>query len=686
MKSIFFMIMSLSITATIMIGIIMIIKYWSIKRFSKTWHYYVWVLVVARLLIPFSFSIELPVTIMNKQNNVFEAESENNTIQRDNHKEIYREDVGTNNRTYSKENNQSVDYIAKDNISSRFEGIKIVENKVTGIITQGLSVGWIIVSLGMVLYQIHKYLKYKKCIIKRNRKITNPEVLEVIQRVLIELKLKNIPEIYINELVLSPVYVGTIRGMILLPNRNIPKEELYYTLYHELTHFKRKDMVYRWIVKVIVCVHWFNPLIHWMESEINHMCELSCDEAIIKKLSSKEIKQYGDTLIQAAEHIVSPHSLFGGVAFMENKRLLKDRIYSIINYSSRKRVTRLGTTIITGLLILCSIFIGGNHFTIKAESMNKTKMNQELNTENKNIGVDNNLIEEKADDTGKKEETVEYEVNFQQKRTEIEEHLLDDFRSKALLDWDKNKLGITYTSYLEDYVFTVFITNNKKEIDTSLSKNTVELNKTINVDCYFTNQCTSAKSDKRFSEAMKKLVALLDEEVTGPWRNGAVIIVQNYEKVGTDVGKILDYAYEESDCNLFIDMKSFVEDKVLLEYAKKAWKEDKLRIFLHSLNEVEAEKITSLAKEIYEAKDIMYLGDITQFLTQDALKELATSAYQDERVDAFFELSLYMKQKTLKSMRAIVSGSKVYENILEDCKNKKDADDMYEKYQKYFKM
>jgi len=54
---------------------------------------------------------------------------------------------------------------------------------------------------------------------------------------------------------------------------------------------------------IAVSVHWFNPLMYFMKKEINHACELACDEAVIKGLNSAEKQAYGDTLISVvAEH------------------------------------------------------------------------------------------------------------------------------------------------------------------------------------------------------------------------------------------------------------------------------------------------------------------------------------------------------------------------------------------------
>ena len=103
-------------------------------------------------------------------------------------------------------------------------------------------------------------------------------------------------EFYTNGLVSSPLLIGFFRPCIILPTTDIPKDDLKYTLLHELTHFKRKDMFYKWLAQITICLHWFNPFVYIMEHEISRECELSCDEEMIRSLNEKERRKYGDTL------------------------------------------------------------------------------------------------------------------------------------------------------------------------------------------------------------------------------------------------------------------------------------------------------------------------------------------------------------------------------------------------------
>ena len=53
---------------------------------------------------------------------------------------------------------------------------------------------------------------------------------------------------------------------------------------HEQTHIRRFDHVFRIIGYLTLCIHWFNPLV-WIAFFVSGKdMEMSCDEAVIRKL------------------------------------------------------------------------------------------------------------------------------------------------------------------------------------------------------------------------------------------------------------------------------------------------------------------------------------------------------------------------------------------------------------------
>ena len=122
------------------------------------------------------------------------------------------------------------------------------------------------------------------------------------------------------------------RPTIALPEQaEWSEQELYYVLCHELTHWRRNDILYKWFSVIVQSVHWFNPVSYLIRRTLDNYCELSCDEAVIRDLDQQSRIAYGSTLLNLA----STHALPGNMlatTLSEGKRRLKERIDGIRNF------------------------------------------------------------------------------------------------------------------------------------------------------------------------------------------------------------------------------------------------------------------------------------------------------------------------------------------------------------------
>ncbi len=79
----------------------------------------------------------------------------------------------------------------------------------------------------------------------------------------------------------SPVMTGMISPVILLPDMAFTEEELSMILRHELVHWKRRDIWYKFVLLLANAVHWFNPLVWVMARQADQDIEISCDGAVL---------------------------------------------------------------------------------------------------------------------------------------------------------------------------------------------------------------------------------------------------------------------------------------------------------------------------------------------------------------------------------------------------------------------
>ena len=100
----------------------------------------------------------------------------------------------------------------------------------------------------------------------------------------------------------SPVMIGIIKPKIFLPNVKYTPEEMQLILAHELTHFKRKDLIYKLIMLAANAIHWFNPLVYLMVRSAACELEYACDDDVIKGSGIDFRKDYSLTILKTTKN------------------------------------------------------------------------------------------------------------------------------------------------------------------------------------------------------------------------------------------------------------------------------------------------------------------------------------------------------------------------------------------------
>ena len=127
--------------------------------------------------------------------------------------------------------------------------------------------------------------------------------------------------------VTSPFILGLVRPRIYLPT-SLSAEEAAFVLAHERTHIRRGDQIWKPLGFVLLAVYWFNPLFWLAYYLLCQDIEAACDEKVIREQDAAYRKAYSETLLalNIRERTVSACPL----AFAENG--VKVRIKNILSY------------------------------------------------------------------------------------------------------------------------------------------------------------------------------------------------------------------------------------------------------------------------------------------------------------------------------------------------------------------
>lgn len=165
------------------------------------------------------------------------------------------------------------------------------------------------------------------------------------------------PALYRSTAVQTPMLLGLWKPVLVLPDRIYSPLTLENILRHELTHYRRGDIAFKWFGVAVFSLHWFNPLTGLFCRELDRACELSCDERILRHMTAGEKQNYGETLLTLAADRSLPRSVVA-TTFATEKRTLKERLEQIMTYKKIGKAGLVLMLVAVLLLVTCGMALG----------------------------------------------------------------------------------------------------------------------------------------------------------------------------------------------------------------------------------------------------------------------------------------------------------------------------------------
>lgn len=132
----------------------------------------------------------------------------------------------------------------------------------------------------------------------------------------------------------SPVTIGIIKPVILLPVNDERYAASEGVIHHELNHIVNKDGLFRMLAFVIVAMEWYNPLAYYLVRENVAVSEMLCDEAAVKGMSKGEMMSYMECIIAAADK--NQNEKLVAATLGASRSLTEERVKKIIGKNSKK--------------------------------------------------------------------------------------------------------------------------------------------------------------------------------------------------------------------------------------------------------------------------------------------------------------------------------------------------------------
>ena len=298
------------------------------KLFGYSWHYYIWLCVLFVMLMPVRFNVN-PMPAVNIATQTIQAQQEAVSEQ--------------------PETTENVVQTAPAQKPQLLQKATVIWDRIIYNRTNILAYVWLIGAIALMLLNVLRYIRLNIKIRKTGEVISCPETRAYTDRKI---------NVRVWENVASPFMTGIFRPMLILPKTELSSEQLHNILRHEMTHFKRHDILYKWFAEFVKCVHWFNPISWYVSKQIASECEISCDMSVTKNMTDSEEMSYVSTilfLLPTGESKQLPLT----TQMASSKKFLKRRFIMIKNKKTTSRFMSVLSAVIAVIMLSTTVFASG---------------------------------------------------------------------------------------------------------------------------------------------------------------------------------------------------------------------------------------------------------------------------------------------------------------------------------------
>lgn len=362
LDTIFKFVLTASVYSGIVGTVILVLKLLLKNRINPKWHYFIWIVLLVKLLVPFG-----PESALSLFNTIPAIPQQTDFSQ------LYEEYHKTYNTI-----SQSGD---KSHITTTW-AVKDSSLHIAAVAEDILPYIWLAGFIMMLCW-----LGYTNYMLNRRIKRSATSVPEHISRIFDECRIKfgikKDIRIIVQDIIGSPSMFSVLNPRILISREisNLSGKEVSYIFLHELSHYKRKDLIANYVLLLLQAIHWFNPILWYCFKRIRHDMEVAADELVLELLESGEQKEYGRALLSVLENFSFPRLAPRMIGMVDEKKNIEKRIKMIKKMDFFKKRRRV--VFIIG--VLCILTLSGVLLTsglTRGNAMDDQQNNPGQNSDN----------------------------------------------------------------------------------------------------------------------------------------------------------------------------------------------------------------------------------------------------------------------------------------------------------------
>lgn len=367
----------LSVAGSLLAGILLALKKWTGKQFSPTWQYVLWVGVLLVMVVP--VSVKVPALVQPLQ---------------------------------EKQVVQTVPLPAEQTMTEQPVPVDTVEAPAGEILPfteetalppvpwwDVLAFVWILGALGSFGYRLTGYFRFGRYI----RRTGKPMELAGVPKRL---------RVYETSAAVSPMVMGMIRPVLILPETALTESRLPYVLRHELVHYRRGDIFWRWLAVLATSIHWFNPVVYVAAAQMQEACEISCDWCVVRSMEQAKRDDYMRVILELLAEAMAKKQILTTQMTSEKKQL--QRRFTMIRNQKPVGMKKLLLSVCVGTALLGAAWLTG--CTLRETYVTK-EQKVETADEIGGLAEEGSLLFVGVDDRGSADAIFTYEMSQEGKAT-----------------------------------------------------------------------------------------------------------------------------------------------------------------------------------------------------------------------------------------------------------------------------
>lgn len=368
----------LSVAGSFLAGILLVLKKWTGKQFSPTWQYVLWVGVLLVMVVP--VSVKVPALVQPLQ--------EKQTVQ-------------TASPTAA-EQTVTEQPAPVDTVEAPVgENMLFTEETALPPISwlDVLAVIWVLGALGSLGYRLTGYFRFSRHI----RRTGEPMELDGVPKRLRVCK---------TSAAVSPMVMGMIRPTLILPETALTESRLPYVLRHELVHYRRGDIFWRWLAVLATSIHWFNPMVYVAAAQMQEACEISCDWCVVRSMEQAKRDDYMRVILELLAEAMAKKQILTTQMASEKKQL--QRRFTMIRNQKPVGMKKLLLSVCVGTALLGAAWLTG--CTLRETYVTK-EQKVETADEIGGLAEEGSLLFVGVDEGGRADTIFTYEMSEEGKAT-----------------------------------------------------------------------------------------------------------------------------------------------------------------------------------------------------------------------------------------------------------------------------